>query len=142
MTQDRVSANGGQETLTEGAIKAGDGQYFFDLDEVAKIDAGPDYSSAHGGVIEGDRTQAGLMCMPAGTEAGLHTHPNEQFIYLIQGSVEFTVEDQTRTVSEGELIFVPAEARHASKVLGDEDVYFFTTKDLSHGIAGTPVDDG
>ena len=61
-------------TKTAGAIKAGDGQYTFDLAKLAKIDAGPGYSTAHGPVVEGERIQIGLIRMPRGTGARPHSN--------------------------------------------------------------------
>lgn len=132
--------DGGQETKTEGAIKAGDGEYVFDLDELSGLEAGPGYSTAHGPVVEGQRMQVGLMNMAAGTGADLHTHPNEQFIYLLRGNARLTVSGQAGDVSEGEVVYIPANAKHEMAVLSDEDVYFYVVKDLRHGIAGTRVD--
>lgn len=125
----------------EGAIRAGYGDYFFDLDELGGIDAGPDYSAAHGSVVEGERIQVGLIHAEAGTGALLHTHPNEQFTYWVRGESVNVVEDQERVTGPGMLRYVPANAPHKSHANGEEDVYFFTVKDLRHGIAGTPVDD-
>ena len=58
-----------EATKTEGAIKAGDGRYMFDLAKLSAIDAGPGYSTAHGPVVEGERIQVGLIRMPKGTGA-------------------------------------------------------------------------
>lgn len=136
-----ASAEDKPEPKNEGAIRAGYGDYYFDVNELAGIDAGPDYSTAHGTVVEGDRIQVGLMYEPAGTGAHLHTHPNEQFTYWVQGSSLNVVDDQERITGAGMLRYVPAETPHKSHATGEEDVYFFTVKDLSHGISGTPVDD-
>ena len=57
---------------TPGATRAGDGDYVFDLGTVDKILGGPDYSTAHGPCVEGDRIIVGLMRMKAGTGAVLH----------------------------------------------------------------------
>ena len=52
---------------TPGATRAGDGEYLFDLAKVNHILGGPDYSTANGACVEGDRMIVGLMRMPAGT---------------------------------------------------------------------------
>src|SRR2546422_7891863 len=44
-----------QSTKTEGAIKAGDGRFIFDLAKLQAIDAGTGYSTSHGPVVEGER---------------------------------------------------------------------------------------
>ena len=41
------------ETKNEGAYKAGDGKYIFDIKELKGLMAGPDYSETIGPVVEG-----------------------------------------------------------------------------------------
>ena len=48
---------------TPGAKRAGDGEYVFDLAKVNHILGGPDYSTANGACVEGDRMIVGLMRM-------------------------------------------------------------------------------
>lgn len=127
-------------TKTEGAIKAGAGRYLFDLANLQKIDAGPGYSTAHGPVVEGDRIQFGLMRMPKGTGSRPHRHPNEQWIYVLEGTLEAEVEGVKSRVPAGSLVFIPSNAVHCAKATDDADVLFLTAKDMSHGIAGTAVD--
>ena len=50
---------------TPGAKRAGDGEYLFDLARVNHILGGPDYSTANGACVEGERMIVGLMRMPA-----------------------------------------------------------------------------
>ena len=47
------------ETKTEGAVKAGNGEYCFAIRELEGIDAGPGYSTSRGGVVEGERMLVG-----------------------------------------------------------------------------------
>src|SRR5215510_12787841 len=67
---------------TPGAKRAAPGEHVFDLAKVNHILGGPDYSSANGACVEGDRMIVGLMRMAAGTGAEPHSHPNEQWIYI------------------------------------------------------------
>ena len=127
-------------TKTEGAIKAGDGQYTFDLATLATIDAGPGYSTAHGPVVEGERIQVGLIRMPRGTGARPHTHPNEQWIYVLEGALDSEVEGVKTRVGPGSLVYIPAHAVHCAVATGEGDALFFTCKDTSHGIVGSAVD--
>ncbi len=129
-----------QATKTEGAIRAGDGVFTFDLARLATIDAGPGYSTAHGPVVEGERMQVGLMRMPKGTGSRPHSHPNEQWIYVLQGTVEGEVGGVSSRATPGSVIYVPANVVHWARATPDQDVIFFTVKDMSHGIVGTPVD--
>jgi quercetin dioxygenase-like cupin family protein len=127
-------------TKTEGAIKAGNGRYTFDLARLQTIDAGPGYSTAHGPVVEGERIQIGLMRMPRGTGGRPHSHPNEQWVYVIQGTLECEVDGVKSRASAGSLIYIPADVVHWALATAAEDVIFLTAKDMTHGIVGTPVD--
>lgn len=134
-----MSEAAGQETKTQGAYKGGEGQYYFDVPTLTGIKAGPGYAPTVGPVIEGELTQVGVMTIPAGQSSAPHTHPNEQWIYLMQGRLTAVVDGLEREVGPGELIYIPAEVVHSVDVLPGEDAKFFTCKDLRHGIAGTAV---
>ena len=48
-----------------------------------------------------------------------HTHPGEEIIYVLEGSLEYWVEGKPpTTVKTGEVFFVPAETIHAVKNVG------------------------
>jgi quercetin dioxygenase-like cupin family protein len=135
-----MTENTEKKTKTEGAIKAGEGRYCFDLAKLQTLDAGPGYSSAHGPVVEGDRIQVGLMRMPRGTGGRPHSHPNEQWVYVLQGMLESEVDGVKFRATPGTLVYMPANVVHSALATAEEDVLFFTAKDMSHGIVGTPVD--
>jgi quercetin dioxygenase-like cupin family protein len=127
-------------TKTAGAIKAGGGRYTFDFAQLTTIDAGPGYSTSHGPVVEGERIQIGLMRMPRGTGSRPHSHPNEQWIYVVQGTLESEVAGVKSRGSVGSLIYIPANAVHSALATLEADVVFLTAKDMSHGIAGRATD--
>ena len=122
---------------TPGATRAGAGEYVFDLATVNKIKGGPDYSSVEGGCVEGDRMIVALMRMPAGTGAEPHSHPNEQWIYILEGTVKGKIGDKAVEAKAGSVIYVPSNAVHSMKATPDADVLFFTVKDASHSLHGT-----
>ena len=48
-----------------------------------------------------------------------HTHPGEEIIYILEGSLEYQVDGQpTRTFRAGEALTVPAGAVHAVRNVG------------------------
>lgn len=129
------------ETKSKGAVKGGNGSYIFDLTGLQRMDAGVGYSSAEGPVVEGERIQVGLISMKRGTGARAHTHPNEQWIYLMKGKGRVSVDGQPeRIAGPGTLIYLPADIVHYIQALPEEDVLFFTCKDMSHGIIGMAAD--
>jgi quercetin dioxygenase-like cupin family protein len=127
-------------TRNEGAHKAGNGNNIFQLDEMAGMRAGAAYSTAKGPVIEGVHTQVGLMRKPRGTGARPHSHPNEQWNYIVQGTVRAMIDGKESIAGPGTLLYLPANVVHSTVALPDEDVVFFVVKDLSHGIHGIPAD--
>ena len=121
---------------TPGAKRAGPGEYLFDLVRVNHILGGPDYSTANGACVEGDRMIVGLMRMPAGTGAERHSHPNEQWIYILEGTFKGEVEGKPFEATPGTVLYIPSNAVHSGKAAADGDVLFFTVKDASHGLHG------
>jgi quercetin dioxygenase-like cupin family protein len=56
-----------------------------------------------------------------GPEAPLvkHTHPGEEIIYILEGSLEYQIEGQPpKTFNAGEALTVPAEVVHAVRNVG------------------------
>ena len=126
------------EARNQGATKAGEGRFVFDLGKLQRIKVGGAYSPAEGPVVEGERMQVGLITIPRGTASQPHSHPNEQWTYVLKGKARVRVAGQAETLaSPGTLIYSPANVVHSVEVLPDEDLLFFTVKDLSHGIVGT-----
>jgi quercetin dioxygenase-like cupin family protein len=121
---------------TPGAKRAGPGEYIFNLANINHILGGPDYSTANGSCVEGDRMIVGLMRMPAGTGAAPHSHPNEQWIYILEGTFHATIGGEAIEAKAGSVVYVPADVMHAGKAGADADVVFFTVKDASHSLHG------
>ena len=71
-----------------------------------------------------------------GPEAPLvkHTHPGEEIIYILQGSLEYQVEGQpTRTFNAGEALTVPAGAVHAVRNVGSGNAAELATYVIEKG---------
>lgn len=127
-------------TKTEGAEKGGSGRYHFAMDGLDIIDAGTGYSTSRGGVVEGDRMLVGYIRKPRGTGSRPHKHSNEQFNYVLQGTLRVEMDGQTFEAPAGTLVYVPAEMVHSMVATSDEDVIFIAIKDLSQGIIGKAAD--
>jgi quercetin dioxygenase-like cupin family protein len=129
------------ETKTEGAQKAGQGVVTWPLADVEKVAAGTGYSTSHGGVVEGERMLVGYIHKARGTGSRMHSHPNEQFNFVIQGTLMGEIDGIPFKAPKGTLIHVPADAPHQMVADPDDvDVIFLALKDLSHGIIGMAVD--
>jgi quercetin dioxygenase-like cupin family protein len=76
------------------------------------------------------------MRMPAGTGAEPHSHPNEQWIYILEGTFKATVGGKDIEAKPGSLVYVPANVVHSGNATPDQDVLFFTVKDAAHSLHG------
>ncbi len=114
-------------------------RHFYRPSEMEDRLAGEAYSATHGVWAEGERLIFGKLRIPAGTKAEPHSHPNEQMIIVLGGSVHMDIEGDRRTCVKGDIIHVPANAVHSAEIPASEDYHFITAKDTSWGIQGTPV---
>src|SRR5580658_5125010 len=56
---------------------------------------------------------------PPGAAVPRHTHPGEEFVYVLEGTVEFQLEGQPPvTLKAGEVMFIPAGTVHTAKNVG------------------------
>jgi quercetin dioxygenase-like cupin family protein len=133
---------------TKGAYQAGRaGRHVFNLYKLKRVAAGGKagstdyYANTRAVVIEGERVQVGLAFEKAGCGARPHTHPNEQFNFVVKGTLMADIAGKrTMKVPAGSVVYFPANVVHRTYATPDEDVIFYVVKDLSHGIAGQPVD--
>ena len=133
---------GKAKTKTEGAVKGGSqGRYQYNLAKVKDVPAGTGYSTSHGGVVEGERMLVGWINKERGTGSRMHTHRNEQFNYVVRGTLVGSVNGKKVRAPAGSLIYIPANAPHTLVAdPRDKDVIFIAIKDLSQGIIGRAVD--
>ncbi len=121
---------------TPGATRAGSGDYVFELAKLNHILGGPAYSTANGTCVEGDRMMVALMRMPAGTGAEAHSHPNEQWIYILEGTFAANIGGKVVKAPAGSVLYIPSDVVHSGKATPEADVVFFTCKDTSHSLHG------
>ena len=126
--------------MSKTPTQAGDGRFLLDFASLARVHVGGSYSTAEGPVVEGERMQVGLITLRRGAPARPHSHPNEQWSYVLKGKARVSVAGQPEIVAgPGALIYAPADVEHWVEALPEEDVVFFTVKDRSHGMVGTPA---
>jgi len=68
-----------------------------------------------------------------GVAFGKHTHPGEEIIYVLGGSLEYQIEDKPPvTLKAGDVLFIPAgtvhSARNAGSVTGSELATYIVEK--------------
>jgi quercetin dioxygenase-like cupin family protein len=134
-------------TKTKGAYQAGaNGVHVFTFANLLPTRAstkkrGEYYTDTQAVVIEGKKIMVGMSHEKAGMGARLHSHPNDQFNFVLKGTLRVQIEGQPdQLVPAGSVVYFPAGVVHASCATADEDVVFYVCKDLAWSIAGIPVD--
>lgn len=60
-----------------------------------------------------------LVELDPGAAFGRHSHPGEEIIYVLEGSLEYEVEGKPpSTLKPGEVLFIPAGTIHAARNVG------------------------
>ena len=69
-----------------------------------------------------------------GVASPRHTHPGEEIIYVLEGTLEYAVEGQPPvTLKAGDVLFVPAEAVHVAKNVGSSNAAELATYVVEKG---------
>lgn len=134
-------------------------RYVYDFDKLDRLPDGPSSAivtprrllsgaaslatakaTSTGAVLTGERIHTTLVWKPRGTGSKVHTHANEQFNYVLQGTLIADIDGQTLLVPKGHVIHIPAGIPHSHVSSAEDDVYFFAAKDTRYGITGPAVD--
>ena len=84
------------------------------------------YSTGTGPVLRSDKMEVTKISFAKGKGADIHTHPEEQLMYVLEGELEVTCEGETYRVGPGEATFNPSNAPHG--VMAIEDVVALSFK--------------
>ena len=53
-----------------------------------------------------------------GAAAPMHTHPGEEIIYILGGTLEYDIAGKVTRAETGDVLFVPAETPHSARNVG------------------------
>ena len=90
--------------------------------------------------IKGAQMQVGIAHKRMGTGSKLHTHPNEQFNFVLKGTLVVDIDGQRKYCPAGSVVHIPAGTVHGTCASEEGDVIFYVCKDNRHGMAGPPID--
>jgi quercetin dioxygenase-like cupin family protein len=66
-------------------------------------------------IASGEKLMFSLVTLAPDAVVPTHSHPHEQMGMLVSGTMEFTIEGETRRLSGSEMYFVPGGVPHAAK---------------------------
>lgn len=65
-----------------------------------------------------ERMNALHWLSPDGASLPVHSHPEEQFGYVLRGGFRMTIGEETRELSAGDSYFIPANEPHSFLTIG------------------------
>lgn len=89
---------------------------FLNLDQLPFVGMSREFVGAK----QGAPFSAYLVTAPPGQGPPLHTHPYVEVAFTIEGTADITVGDETRTVSAGGIVVIPAHTPHRFVNTGDQ----------------------
>lgn len=70
-------------------------------------------------LVTGTNVMLGRILLKKGCVVPLHSHPNEQVSYVIEGALKFTIYRKDTIVRAGEVLTIPPHVPHLVKALQD-----------------------
>ena len=83
--------------------------------------------------IEGREVLQARVDLAPGAYFPRHTHPGEEIIYVLSGTIEYEIAGKLATVKAGDVLFVPDGVVHAARNVGDTRASELATYVLEKG---------
>jgi quercetin dioxygenase-like cupin family protein len=83
--------------------------------------------------IPGWETLQARVDFAPGASFPRHTHPGEEIIYVLQGTLEYEVEGEPVRLTAGDVLFVPYGTVHAARNVGTGDAAELATYVIEKG---------
>ena len=80
-------------------------------------------------MISGENATISQLLLKQGATVPRHSHVNEQYSWIISGSLKFVFDDREILVGAGEILLIPANVAHSAVALEDTvDVDIFAPR--------------
>ena len=93
-----------------------------------KGEGGISYTTASAEWRHGQNMSIGYLKMEPGTSSTPHSHADEQFIYILKGTVRLAIDGGIHDASAGDLVHFPPGAVHEIEVAGGETAEFLLSR--------------
>jgi quercetin dioxygenase-like cupin family protein len=86
--------------------------YFWNPEDIAPRVLAPGVTAK---IASGEKLMLSLVTFAPDAVVPTHSHPHEQMGFMVSGTLEFTIADETRVLSGNGMVFVPGGVPHAAK---------------------------
>jgi quercetin dioxygenase-like cupin family protein len=103
---------------------------FMQLDTISQSEPVPGFV---GRFIHSENITIADWEIKAGSVLSEHAHLHEQIAYILEGSLELTLEGETQILTPGMIAIIPSNAPHEGKALTDchlVDIFYPVREDL------------
>jgi quercetin dioxygenase-like cupin family protein len=114
---------------------------FYRLEGMEKKGSTPHLSTGVGHGIEGEYLYFRKVYKEAGTGSKLHYHPNELFVFPLEGKINALVGKDRRIITPGTFAHIPPCARHQMKATEDGPMNYLYVKDKTWTMVGVAEDE-
>ena len=100
----------------------------------AHVAAGLDFDIWHGDLVSGETLHVARLRAGKGQRGQMHSHPNEQFLFVVEGSVSAEIGGCTHMVGRHCVLHVPPDMAHCIGT-ADQDALVIVLQDTRHPFA-------
>jgi quercetin dioxygenase-like cupin family protein len=76
-------------------------------------------------ILSGDQGMVVWWSIGAGVHVELHSHPNEQIVWMLTGKMEFRLGVEKRVCGRGDVVLIPSGVEHEAWFREDTEVIDF-----------------
>ena len=97
----------------------------FKWSELTQEPIEPEYSSASGSIVRGEKIAVGRYVYPAATEVKAHRSPREEVHSIVKGKAKYRVGGEEKVIGPGEAVLIRPNTDYAVEILEDLEVVTF-----------------
>ena len=75
------------------------------------------FPGVHSAMEHSDQISYGCVSLEENVVVPLHSHPHEQWTYMLEGQMEFTLEGETQLLLPGMGAYIPSNALHGARAV-------------------------
>jgi quercetin dioxygenase-like cupin family protein len=76
-------------------------------------------------ILSGDQGMIVWWSIGAGVHVEPHSHPNEQIVWMLKGSMELRLGSEQRVCGQGDVVVIPGGTEHEARFREDTEVIDF-----------------
>jgi quercetin dioxygenase-like cupin family protein len=99
----------------------------FSKDKVEKTEAGYQYWFVNKALADGKTLKMSVVKPHSATHAP-HSHPEDEFFYVVEGRIEFYLDGQRKVVGPFSSLYCPPNIEHGIRNVGDAEAKYLVVK--------------